>query len=83
MNVQNWQIEIERAMAWYTVVSIAFTIIGFWILYAVLKAAIRDGINESNMGRPALGNKQPAAPIGYKWALVKDEVPMEDIRATR
>lgn len=83
MNVQNWQIEVERAMAWSLGLSALATFIFFWILYAVLKAAIRDGINESNMGRPALGSKQPSAPIGYKWALVKAEVPIEDIRATR
>ena len=82
MNVQQWQIEIERAMAWTLAGSALATIIGFWILYEILKAAIKNGIDESKMGR-VTATKLPPAPAGYKWELVKDEAPMVEIRATR
>lgn len=82
MNVQQWQIQIERAMAWSIGLTLVFTAIGIWISYEVLKAAIRNGINESNLGRnPAA--KQTPAPPGYKWELVKEEHVALDIRADR
>jgi hypothetical protein len=49
----------------------AGTAISIYIAYLILKYAIRDGINESRLRLET--NSQQMAPIGYKWALVKDE----------
>ncbi|PWB18840.1 hypothetical protein [Comamonas sp. JNW] len=47
------------------------TAISIYIAYLVLKCAIRNGINESRLRLEP--TTQQMAPIGYKWALVKDE----------
>ncbi|MGE8494449.1 hypothetical protein [Comamonas sp.] len=49
----------------------AGTAISIYITYLILKYAIRDGINESRLRLEA--TNQQMAPIGYKWALVKDD----------
>ena len=62
------------------------TALAVWVLYEVLRAAIRNGINESKLVRaesvlpPRPGLK---APQGYKWVLVKDETPSDDMHAER
>lgn len=82
MNFSQWQIEMERAMAWSLLVGAISTALFIWIAYEVLKAAIRNGIDESKMGRAPIA-KQPSAPPGYRWVLVKDEHPTGEIRAER
>lgn len=47
------------------------TAVTMYLAYLVLRYAIRDGINESRL-RLETSNQQ-MAPIGYKWALVKDD----------
>jgi|GEM_PF-4132231 len=51
--------------------SAIITGVAIYIAYLMMKYAIRDGINESRL-RLETSNQQ-MAPIGYKWALVKDE----------
>lgn len=81
MDLTRLQIEMERAafLSWmWTAIGAVLTV---WILYEVLKAAIRNGINESKLTKPerALpprpGLKEPK---GYKWVLVKEEDEKDD-----
>lgn len=44
-----FQAEITRLTIFWTSVEIIAFIIGMWTLYFVIKTAIRDGINESNL----------------------------------
>lgn len=39
-----------QLMIFWAAISLLAMLIGLWITYAVLKAAIRDGINESRLG---------------------------------
>jgi hypothetical protein len=53
-------------------------IIGCWIAYHVLKAAIRDGIRESGLRtwwEPTMPkeHEKPRAPAGYRWELMREE----------
>jgi hypothetical protein len=59
MNVHQWQAQMERAIAIEAgitlVVLLALTAVWFWVLYLVVKAAMRDAIRESGLlsHRPA------------------------------
>ena len=72
-------IVMQAGIAWVAIKLIAF-IIGCWIAYEILKAAIRDGINEArpNWAQPQIDpviRKEPGVPVapqGYRWELVKE-----------
>lgn len=44
------QTEITRIAIFTAAVELIGFLIGAWVLYLVIKAAIRDGINESRLG---------------------------------
>lgn len=48
---RQFEAELTRLSMFWTAVEVVFWIAFFWALYAVVKAAVRDGINESAMGR--------------------------------
>lgn len=50
MDFRALEIELTKAAAWAVFAEALAFAIGMLILYFVLKAAIRDGINESKMG---------------------------------
>ena len=70
INLQAINEGMFRAALFGLAVSIIGFIAGIWMTYAVLKAAIRDGIKESGLRTPATVER--SAPAGYRWALVKD-----------
>ncbi len=46
----------------------------YWVLYAAIKAGVKDGISEARFKLPAAPAQQPpTAPPGHKWVLVKEE----------
>ncbi|NPC57018.1 hypothetical protein [Caenimonas soli] len=49
MNVQAFQLELTRMLLWYLGLSLVGFIATMWVLYIVVKSAIRDGINESGL----------------------------------
>ena len=74
---------LEEALQRQTIFELAGGIIVlialFWATYWVIKAGVRDGIIEA---RPKTRtHEKPAAPPGYRWALVKETAQTEDIRA--
>ncbi|MDO9292637.1 MAG: hypothetical protein Q7U09_13720 [Hydrogenophaga sp.] len=50
MNFEALQIELTKMAAWAIFAEAIAFAAGMMVLYFVLKAAIRDGINESKMG---------------------------------
>lgn len=84
MNLQQLEQELVKQALFELAVSIAILILLFWALYAVIKAGVRDGIREA--APRDRSHQRPAAPPGFKWALVKEahEAPeMPEIRAER
>lgn len=80
------QMEIDRQLAWMLFWSLIATVISLWVGYELLKAAIKNGINASNLGdrrRLMQTAQQPVAPAGYRWVLVKDDKSGADIRPER
>lgn len=49
MNLQALQAEFQRQAIFELAIFLILTMVGFWITYIVIKTAIRDGINESNL----------------------------------
>lgn len=45
-----FEAELTRITIFWTAVEIVAAIIFFWVLYLVIKAAVRDGVNESRLG---------------------------------
>lgn len=80
------QMEIDRQLAWMLFWSLIATVISLWVGYELLKAAIKNGINASNLGdrRRSVQAAQPlVTPAGYRWVLVKDDKPGADMRPER
>ncbi|MFA9283884.1 hypothetical protein ACCQ08_03815 [Comamonas sp. SY3] len=80
------QMEIDRQLAWMLFWSLIATLISAWVGYELLKAAIKNGINASNLGdrrRSMQAAQPPVAPAGYRWVLVKDDKPGADMRPER
>lgn len=44
---RQFEAEITRLSVFWTAVEVLLWIAFFWVLYAVVKAAVRDGINEA------------------------------------
>ncbi|MCS4292933.1 hypothetical protein M2375_001139 [Comamonas sp. BIGb0152] len=86
MDWARWQMEMDRHMAWMLFWSVIATVVWFWVGYEVLKAAIKNGINASNLGdrrRSVQAAQTPVAPAGFRWVLVKDDRPGTDMRPER
>lgn len=49
--MQNWAVEIERYIFWLFVSEIVLMAIFLYVLYLLTKMAVRDGINESRLGK--------------------------------
>jgi len=49
MNLRAFEAEMTRAAIFWAAVELAAFIIGMYILYLVVKAAVRDGIQESGL----------------------------------
>ena len=79
MNLQQFEQALLRAAVAELVIGLIVLILLFWATYWVIKAGVRDGIRESNNERR--GPRQPVAPPGYRWTLVQDTPPADDIRA--
>jgi hypothetical protein len=47
-NLKEWEAEVTRATIHMAMWEIAAFIVFFLVLYVVVKAAVRDGINEAN-----------------------------------
>ena len=45
------ELELTRLAIWWVAVSLVGYILGMWVLYIVIKSAIRDGIQESGLVR--------------------------------
>ena len=81
---QSWtrafEIELQRQALISLLVLLVFLAIGMWALYAVIKAAIRDGIRESGL----LEVRHPTWRAAVDAAHGPDTVPhMPDMRAER
>lgn len=48
-NPRDFEIELTKAAAWMIAAELLFFLIGLFLLYLVIKYAIRDGINESRL----------------------------------
>lgn len=86
MDLARLQMEMDGQVAWMLFWCLLGTVAWFWIGYEVLKAAIKNGINASNLGdrrRSAQTSHTPVAPAGYRWMLVKDDKPGTDMRPER
>lgn len=44
------EIELTRLAVFWAALELVALLIGLWLLYLVIKSAIRDGINESRLG---------------------------------
>lgn len=49
MNINAFEQEMTRLAVFWTAIEIIAFIVTMWVLYAVIKAAVRDGINESGL----------------------------------
>lgn len=79
VNLQQLEAQAQRAAIFEIAVTTAVLIILFWATYWVIKAGVRDGIIEA--GPRNRTHEKPAAPPGYRWALVKETAQTEDMRA--
>lgn len=79
MNTKAIEEALQRQAIFELAVGLVVLIGLFWATYWVIKAGVRDGIIEATpRGRT---HEKPAAPPGYRWALVKETAETEDIRA--
>ena len=79
MNTKALEEALQRQAIFELAVGIIVLIALFWATYWVIKTGVRDGIIEA---RPRTRtHEKPAAPPGYRWALVKETAQTEDIRA--
>lgn len=79
MNYQQLEQVAMRAMIFEAVVGLIILILLFWATYWVIKAGVRDGIREAGGNRRT--HERPPAPAGYRWALVKETIDAQDLRA--
>jgi len=49
-NINGFEAELTRIAIFSVAMEIIALILFFWVLYVVIKSAIRDGINESRLG---------------------------------
>lgn len=49
-NIKGFEAELTRIAIFSVAMEIIALILFFWVLYVVIKSAIRDGINESRLG---------------------------------
>lgn len=49
MNITALQEELTRLTIFFTTMTIIATAIGLWVLYEIIKAAVREGIKESGL----------------------------------
>ena len=79
MNTKALEEGLQRQAVFELAVGLIVLIALFWATYWVIKAGVRDGIIEA--GPRQRTHERPAAPPGYKWALVRENAHTEDIRA--
>lgn len=79
MNTKALEEALQRQAIFELAVGIIVLIALFWATYWVIKEGVRDGIIEARPGTRT--HEKPAAPPGYRWALVKETAQTEDIRA--
>ncbi len=82
MNWQAFELEMTRLTIFiFAVEAIAFIVV-CWVMYIVIKSAIRDGINESRLGDRWTAEVQKA-----RWQADREGPPtvpdMPDMRAER
>lgn len=49
MNINAFEQEMTRLSIFWTAIEIIAFMLTMWVLYGVIKAAVRDGINESKL----------------------------------
>jgi hypothetical protein len=49
--MEYWVLEIEKYVFWLVVSEIVLMVIFLYVLYLLTKAGVRDGINESRLGK--------------------------------
>lgn len=82
INVNQFESDMQRLAIFELAITTIILIALFWATYWVIKAGVRDGIKEATPWHRAPA--QPAlatAPAGYRWALVKEAMPADDMRA--
>lgn len=79
INVQQLETQMQRLAIFELALTVIILIALFWATYWVIKAGVRDGIIEA--GPRNRTHQKPAAPPGYRWALVKETAQTEDMRA--
>lgn len=79
INMRQLEIEMARAALFELAVGIIILIVLFWASYYVIKAGVRDGIRESGLRNQP--GQRPAAPQGYRWALVPETEHTKELRA--
>lgn len=79
IDLKQLELEMQRAVIFEIAFTIIVLIVLFGALYWVIKSGVRDGITES--GSRQRTHEKPAAPPGYRWALVKETATTEDMRA--
>ena len=79
MNTRAFEEALQRQAIFELAIALIVLIALFWATYSVIKAGVRDGIIEA--GPRTRTHEKPAAPPGYRWALVKETAQTEDIRA--
>ena len=58
-NTKAFEVEMARITMQVIVWEVIAFVVGMFVLYFVLKAAIRDGINESKLGERQMGAGDP------------------------
>lgn len=82
MNTKALEQAMMRAAIFELVIGLLVIGVLFWLTYVVIRAGVRDGINESNLRQM---NTQKSQIPGYRWELVKipEGAGNEDMRAER
>ena len=68
LNLKAFEAELTRLTIFWTAMEVIAWILLLWALYHVVKAAVRDGINESRLGE--------RAPRAHRTTELKDLPPM-------
>jgi hypothetical protein len=58
-NIKGFEAELTRIAIFSVAMEIIALILFFWVLYLVIKCAIRDGINESKLGARRMAESKP------------------------
>lgn len=74
------EIELQRQALISLLILIVLFAMAMWVLYLVLKAAIRDGIRESGLLEARRSNRVPAVHVAAGSETIP---PMPDMRAER